>query len=114
MFLSAVLLYVQVGGSRVCMKNVHPTYKTAPTGAQPRDSGVKSHPVVKLVFITLSVIHHPTLASRENTTFKMTTKHKLLHLKTNVSSGDNPKGCSNWQAGNKEANKPGGENLNTV
>lgn len=94
------------------LKTLHKIYKVALTESQPADSGVKSHPVVKLVFITLSLIHHPTAASRREHKTLNCHKPKLPHLKTNLSPGDNPNGCFNWQARNQEAWMAGGRYVN--
>lgn len=64
---------------------MHENYaiKAAPTGTLPRDSSVKSHPVVKLVFNTLYIIHHPTAASTllEHETKKLPQTQTALILK---------------------------------
>lgn len=90
---------------------LHQISEVAATGSQPAVSGVKSHPVVKLVFIALSLIHHPTAASRREHRTLNCHKHKPPHLKTNLSPGDNPNACFNWRARNREARMAGGEKM---
>lgn len=61
--------------SRWFKSNGVETYRDTPV--RPRDLGVKSHPVVKVVFITLLLIHHPITALRK--------EHNNLKTATNTS-----------------------------